>query len=100
MNNSVSDTPAFRTERLQLASYLHATERLLFRGCESETGAVKVDFVFEDPNGVGSQLELEYEKGAVCSAAGLFASQKYLRRKIDQTLASELKRHAHQRYTR
>ncbi len=84
----------FKTERLQLATYLHATERLPFLGCESD-GTGKVAFAFEDLNGVGPQLELEYEKGAPCSAAALFASQKYLRRKIDQTLASELRRNAH-----
>jgi hypothetical protein len=99
MNRPVSDSSVFRTERLQLASYLHAIELLPFLGCESETGATRVVFAFEDTARIGPQLELEYEKGAVCSAAALFASQKYLRRKIDHTLASELKRHAHHRYT-
>jgi hypothetical protein len=90
-----SPSATFKTERLQLATYLHATERLIFLGCESETGTGKVVFAFDDPNGAGPRLELEYERGAICPAAILFASQKYLRRKIDQTLASELKRNAH-----
>jgi len=38
MNRPVSDISLFRTERLQLASYLHATELLPFIGCDSETG--------------------------------------------------------------
>jgi hypothetical protein len=100
MNRPVSDIPVFKTERLQLASYLHATELLPFLGCESETGAARVVFAFEDTARLGPQLELEYEKEAVCSAAALCCGQKYLRRKIAQTLASELIRNADHRYTR
>ena len=90
---------AFITERLQLAAYLHASKLLPFAGCEpGSTG--RVAFLFEDPAGEGSQLEFEYENGAECSATALFASQKYLRRKVDQTLATELRKDAHRSYSR
>jgi hypothetical protein len=81
----------FSTERLQLAAYLHASRRLLLSDCKP-VGGGKATFLFDDPTGAGPQLELEYENGAACSAAALFASQKFLRRRVDQTLASELRR--------
>jgi hypothetical protein len=89
----------FTTERLPLAAYLHAGKLLSFLRCEpGATG--KVAFLFDDPAGAAPQLEYEYENGAACSAAALFASQKYLRRKIDQTLATEIRRDAHRSYPR
>ena len=89
-----SNTGTFSTVRLQLAAYLHAGKLLPFLRCEPGA-AGKVAFLFDDPAGAGPQLEYEYENGAACSAAALFASQKYLRRKIDQTLATEIRAHAH-----
>ena len=71
----------FFTERLPLAIYLHASQQLPFRGCEAnETG--KVRFLFEDSADNGSQAELEFDRGAEVPATALFASQKYLRRKM------------------
>jgi len=83
----------FQTERLPLAAYLHASRSLLLADCKP-VGSGKVAFLFDDPTGAGPQLEFEYENGAACSAAALFASQKFLRRRVDQTLASasELRR--------
>ena len=75
----------FSTERLQLAIYLHASQRLTFRGCEAgENG--KIRFVFDDPGNVGPQVELEFDRGAEVAASDLFASQKYLRRKMSEAL--------------
>jgi hypothetical protein len=75
----------FITERLPLAIYLHASQRLRFSGCDhSDNG--KVRFVFFDPNGLGDQLELEFENGAAVAGNSLFASQKFLRRKMSDTL--------------
>lgn len=84
----------FSTERLPLAAYLHAAKLLPFLRCEPGVDG-KVAFQFDDPAHAGAQLEYEYENGAACSAAALFASQKYLRRKIDQTLATEIRRDVH-----
>ena len=75
----------FITERLPLAIFLHATERLRFLGCES-ADREKVTFVFSDPNSLGSQVELEFDRGAIVPATALFASQKFLRRKMSEAL--------------
>jgi len=50
-------------------------------------------FIFDDPHGTASQVELQYERGAVCAATRLFASQKFLRREIDRILKSEARKH-------
>jgi hypothetical protein len=75
----------FSTERLQLAIYLHADERLPFLRCEADkTG--KVRFHFEDSADNSSQAELEFDRGAEVPATALFASQKYLRRKMSEAI--------------
>jgi hypothetical protein len=73
----------FLTERLPLAIYLHASGRLIFSHCE-DAGRNKLQFVFLDPSNMGDQFELEFENGAVCVANSLFASQKFLRRKMSE----------------
>ena len=75
----------FCTERLQLAIFIHATDRLPFTGCELvRPGALR--FVFEDPEHLGKQVELEFDRGAAVAATALFASQKFLRRSMTETL--------------
>ncbi len=88
--NSLPHKPSslFTTERLQLAIFLHASERLHFARCEPAQGA-KVRFVFDDPEGIGAQAELEFDRGASCPATALFASQKFLRRKMTETLRGD-----------
>ena len=75
----------FTTERLPLAIFLHATERLRFLRCEP-TQTRKITFVFHDPEGMGSEVELEFDRGATVPATALFASQKFLRRKMTEIL--------------
>jgi hypothetical protein len=76
---------AFFTERLPLAIYLHATQRLPFLCCEAgESG--KVRFVFDDPTNNGSQVELDFDRGAKVEATAIFASQKFLRRKMSEVI--------------
>jgi hypothetical protein len=75
----------FSTERLQLAIYLHASGRLPFLRCEAQPNG-KVRFVFEDESLEGAKAELEFDLGAIVAATGLFASQKYLRRKMSEAL--------------
>jgi hypothetical protein len=73
----------FSTERLQLAIFIHASGELPFRGCEHvRPGALR--FVFEDPERMGTQIELEFDRGALLSATSLFASQKFLRRTMSE----------------
>jgi hypothetical protein len=86
MNNIPNNRiPIFATERLQLAIYLHASERLAFSHCGIAANG-KVRFVFEDPSANGSQAELEFDRGASVAASALFASQKFLRRKMSEIL--------------
>lgn len=76
---------AFQTARLPLAIYLHASGKLEFSHCES-TGRDKVRFMFRDPQHIGCELELEFERGAQVPATAIFASQKFLRRKMSEAL--------------
>jgi len=45
-----------------------------------------VRFVFDDPKLIGAQEELYFDRGALCPAIALFASQKFLRRKMSEIL--------------
>jgi hypothetical protein len=82
-----TDIGTFSTERLPLACYLHASGKLRFLRAEPGSNG-KARFIFADPQNIGDQLELEYESGAAVSASGLFASQKFLRRKADEALGN------------
>ena len=79
------DAGHFLTERLQLAVYLHATGEPHFLGCESN-GNGKVRFVFKDPERNGDLAELEFDRGAAVPATAIFASQRFLRRKMTEIL--------------
>ena len=77
----------FSTERLQLAIFLHATSKIRFSHCEpGESG--KLRFVFDDPEHIAEDLELEFDRGAEVPATCLFASQKFLRRKMTEAIES------------
>lgn len=80
-----NDPTLFSTERLQLAIYLHASDRLDFSHCES-AGNGRVRFVFKDTEVVGCTLELDFDRGAMVPATAIFASQKYLRRKMSEAI--------------
>jgi hypothetical protein len=71
----------FATKRLQLAIFLHASGQLPFVRTEP-SGDGKLRFVFRDDQRSGSQLELDYERGATVSARDLFSSQTFLRRQM------------------
>jgi len=76
----------FETERLPLAIFLHATRRLVFTECRAQDRDGKVKFVFCDPDFKGLELELEFDRGASVPATSLFASQKFLRRKMSEAI--------------
>jgi hypothetical protein len=73
----------FATKRLQLAIYLHASGQLPFLRTEP-SGDGKLRFVFRDDQRSGSQLELDYERGATVSARNVFSSQTFLRRQMTE----------------
>ena len=83
----MSNKATFRTDRLPLATFIHASGLLQYLGCEP--GGNSANFVFADPQGAGSRTELDFERGAVCAATALFASQKFLRREIDKIRSAE-----------
>jgi hypothetical protein len=78
--------PQFLTERLPLAIFLHATERLPYLRCDLSPRKGKIVFVFLDQNSQGPQAELEFDRGAAAPATAIFASQKFLRRLMTETL--------------
>jgi hypothetical protein len=71
----------FATKRLPLAVFLHATGQLPFLRTEPN-GDGKLRFVFRDDQRTGSQLELDFDRGAVVAARNIFSSQTFLRRQI------------------
>lgn len=79
----MNPSESFITERLQLAVFLHATNPLTLKGCELSPSG-KVRFIFTEPRETGERKELDFDNGASVPATALFASQKYLRRKINQ----------------
>lgn len=86
MNIPSPRRPEFTTERLPLAIFLHATERLPFLRCDLSPRSGKIVFVFLDQNSQGPQVELEFDRGAAAPATAIFASQKFLRRTMTETL--------------
>jgi len=81
----VPSEKTFLTERLPLAIFLHASQRLRLSNCELAEGG-KVQFIFDDPEHKGDQAELDFENGECVPAKSLFASQTYLRRRMSDTL--------------
>lgn len=75
----------FSTERLPLAIFLHASQRLRLSSCELADGG-KVQCMFADPEHKGDQAELDFENGECVPAKSLFASQTYLRRRMTDAL--------------
>jgi hypothetical protein len=78
----------FKTERLPLAIYLHASQSLKLIGCEQSRPG-KMRFVFDDPANRGSEYEFQFDRGSTVSATAIFASQKYLRRLMTQELKNQ-----------
>lgn len=94
----MSSSNTFSTERLPLAIFVHATGRMRFLGCQPN-GNGKVRFVFDDPEQIGAQVELDFDRGAPVAATSLFASQKFLRRQMTDALNRKIgaREHDHER---
>ena len=87
----------FRTERLPLAIALHAGGRLPFMRCE-RVAPDHVEFVFADPESKGTDVELEFDSGRLMVAASeIFASQKYMRRRMSEALENRRTRNGYSR---
>ena len=68
----------FNTERLQLAIFLHGTQRLRLAHCET-VGNGKVRFVFEDPDSQAEQDVSAYLRGEVVPALEIVNAQRDLK---------------------
>jgi hypothetical protein len=79
-----NENATFLTERLPLAIFFHATQRLRLSRCERV--GEKVQFIFADPEQIGNQAELDFENGECVPAKSLFASQTFLRRQMSDAL--------------
>jgi hypothetical protein len=77
------DINEFKTERLQVAVFLHATQLLKLKGLQTSRPG-KAFFVFADPDRRADEHELNFNRGAHVAATSLFASQTYLRRLLTQ----------------
>jgi hypothetical protein len=75
-----------RTDRLNFAAYVLATNSLPLVGLE-EVRPGSVEFIFNDPDGRGPDLEFAYKDGATVSAIRLFASVSKLRDMISTKLS-------------
>jgi hypothetical protein len=80
----MEENGTFCTERLPLATFLHASQRLRLSRCELVGD--KMQFIFSDPEHIGDQAELDFENGECVPAKSLFASQTYLRRRMSDTV--------------
>jgi hypothetical protein len=77
----------FSTKSLQLAIFIHASQLLPYLRAERDGAAQdKLRFVFSDPEGRGSQIQLDYNLGAAVPARNLFASQTFLRQQMSTAI--------------
>jgi hypothetical protein len=82
----MNPTHKFSTERLPLAISVHASGRLRFLGCDRITPN-RVQFLFDDDERKGNEIELEFDRGTLTVIASqVFASQKFLRRQMSEVL--------------
>ena len=86
--DNVRNQGKFSTRRFQLAIFIHASSKLEFLGCQP-VGGGEVLFVFDDANDEADALQLAFESREKVSAIALFASQRFLRRKIAAALGEE-----------
>ncbi len=82
------------TEDLPFAAFLHTTRLLRFLGCEPLNGS-RVTFLFDDPDGEGDRLQIEFESGAECPASTFYDSVRHLRRVMTRVQSKGTYEHEH-----
>ncbi len=80
----------FKTSDSAFAAYLQTSKRLRF--LRLEPLSQRVEIVFDDPNGLGSQVEIEFMSGAECPASEYACRLKSLRKSIMLAQESSAKR--------
>ena len=79
--------PTFVTKSFQFAIYVHASQQLRYLRAEPDPDdRRKVNFIFEDPEGRGPQIQLTFNRGAEVAARDLFASQTFLRKQMSDAV--------------
>ncbi len=76
----------FKTEDLPTAAFICATRRLKFIRCEQVNGSGRIAFVFDDPEGVGEELHVQFESGAECPATLFYDAIRHLRRVMSRSM--------------
>ena len=91
--------PLYRTDDLPFSAFLCAARKLKFLGCEAASSYDRrVEFLFEDPEGIGDKLYLDFNQGAQCEAAAFYDQVRHLRKLIDRTkFRSQEHDHSHRR---
>ena len=74
----------FKTERLPLAVFLHAANRLSFKNCEPSRPG-KLVFIFDDPDNRGIDEQLAFDAGASVPANAIFGSYNFMRQVMTET---------------
>ncbi len=84
----------YKTSDLTFASYLLATQRLPFTGCEAIPEPVgDVAFCFNDPMQEGAAIRAEYDAGAQCSPIEFHRALRRLRRLTTSLTQGQEKEH-------
>jgi hypothetical protein len=84
----------YATDHLATAIFLHASNSLKFLRCETIRPG-KLRFVFADPDSKAAELEFAFESGAAVSVIATLASQKYLRRVMNDVLGAPAQYRGH-----
>jgi hypothetical protein len=74
----------YKTDRLDVAIYIVATDSLKFSHVEDGERPGKIMFVFHDQLQRGEDLMFAFDRGSLAPANAVLASQRQLRQKMDQ----------------
>ncbi len=85
------------TQHLTIAAYLMASEKLPFIRAQRIGRSSRVEFVFDDPQGQGPELEAEVLRGASWNVVRFYDALRDLRSRMNVIWHSE-ENHARIRY--
>ena len=79
----------FSTPNTNLCAYLIVTNRLHYRGARMASDHDGVEFLFDDPDGLGAQLMRNFKTGNAAPAEprALFEAQGFLRSEVKRVWA-------------
>jgi len=74
----------YHTTDMSFGAYLLTTKKLRFIRIDPVTPLAKI--VFDDPQQIGHQLEIDFTNGAEAPAAEFHSKLRHLRRKLDAAI--------------